>query len=243
MRLKQCALLALAAVVHASAFASGLQVAPTSLTLQAAQNADGLWLSNTGDAPIAAQVRVFRWTQENGEDKEVPSRELLVSPPMIELAVNDRQLVRVIRTAPAPTDAEAAYRVVIDELPLPNAGPSKGVQFVLRYSVPVFMAAGSADAAAGPQLAWKVRREGDRSILEVTNSGRLHAQLADLQFSDSRGRRTQVHQGLLGYVLPGANMRWQLKAPPATFSGGGTLETLINGSATQQNIPPIEPAR
>ncbi|SFN28514.1 molecular chaperone [Variovorax sp. OV329] len=240
MRLKPLALLALGLVFHVLAGASGLQVAPTSLTLEAKQNADGLWLSNTGDGPISAQVRVYRWTQQNGEDQEVPTREVLVSPPMIQLAAADRQLIRVIRTGPPPADAEAAYRVVIDELPLPDSGPKKGVQFVLRYSVPVFM---GPVADSPPQLSWKVRQNGQQAVLEVSNTGGTHAQVADLSFSDSRGKRTPVHPGLLGYVLPGAQMRWAVKPPPATFTSGGTLDTLINGSATQQNIPPIEPAR
>lgn len=243
MRLRSLALLALAWMIHGQAGASGLQVAPTSLTLQATQNADGLWLSNTGDAPVTAQVRVYRWTQDNGEDKEAPSREVLVSPPMIQLAVADKQLIRVIRTGAPPATAEAAYRVVIDELPVPGTGPTKGVQFVLRYSVPVFMAPPGAAATAAPQLSWKVQRDGDRSVLEVANSGSVHAQVAELHFVDGRGRRTEVHPGLLGYVLPGAQMRWQTKVPPAAFASGGTMETLINGSATQQTLPPIEPAR
>ena len=240
MRFRLLALLVLGAMLLGQANASGLQVAPTTLTLQATQNADGLWLSNTGEGPVTAQVRVYRWTQENGEDKEAPSREVLVSPPMIQLAVGDRQLIRVIRTGPPPANLEAAYRVVIDELPVPDTGPKKGVQFVLRYSVPVFMAPAS---AASPQLTWKMHREGDRAVLEVANTGGMHAQLADLQFADSRGRRTEVHPGLLGYILPGAQMRWRVKPPPATFAAGGTLDTLINGSATQQTLPPIEPAR
>ncbi|HSV60157.1 MAG TPA: molecular chaperone [Variovorax sp.] len=241
MRLRPYVPFALAWMFHALAGASGLQVAPTSLTLQSTQNADGLWLSNTGDGPVTAQVRVYRWTQQNGEDQEVASREVLVSPPMIQLAAADRQLIRVIRTGPPPANAEEAYRVVIDELPLPTTDGKKGVQFVLRYSVPVFMA--PAGAAGVPQLSWKVKREGQRSVFEVSNSGSIHAQLAELHFSDSRGKRTEVHPGLLGYVLPGAQMRWTVKTPPATFANGGTLETLINGSATQQNLPPIEPAR
>ena len=241
MRLGPIVLLTLAWMFHAQAGATGLQVAPTSLMLQATQNANGLWLSNTGSSPVIAQVRVYRWTQENGEDQQAPSREVLVSPPMIQLAAADRQLIRVIRTGPPPAGAEASYRVVIDELPVADNGPKKGVQFVLRYSVPVFMA--PAAEAPAPQLAWKVRRDGQRAVLEVSNSGGTHAQLAELHFADSRGRRSEVHPGLLGYVLPGAQMRWPLKTPPAAFANGGTLETLINGSATQQNIPPIEPAR
>jgi len=240
MPLRPLALLVLGWSLHALARASGLQVAPTSLTLQAAQNADGLWLSNTGDAPVSAQVRVYRWTQPNGEDKEEPSRQVLVSPPMIQLAAADRQLIRVIRTGPPPASAEEAYRVVIDELPVPDTGPKKGVQLVLRYSVPVFMGPVS---NSPPQLTWKMRRDGQLAVLEVSNSGGTHAQVAELHFNDGRGKRTEVHPGLLGYVLPGAQMRWAVKAPPATFANGGTLDTLINGSATQQTLPPIEPAR
>lgn len=241
MRLRQLAWLALAGIFQVPALASGLQVAPTTLTLQATQNADGLWLSNTGDAPIAAQVRVYRWTQQDGDEKEELSRGILVSPPMTQLAVADRQLIRIIRTGPPPASAEDAYRVVIDELPVDGAAPPRGVQFVLRYSVPVFIA--PAGGASAPQLSWKIRRDGQKSVLEVSNSGGMHAQLADLQFTDSKGKRTEVQAGLLGYVLPGAQMRWPIKATPATFATGGTLDTLINGSATQQNIPPIEPAR
>src|SRR5574337_2035401 len=50
-----------ALLASAAAFASGLQVAPVSLTLKATQQADGLWLSNTGENVVHAQVRVYRW--------------------------------------------------------------------------------------------------------------------------------------------------------------------------------------
>lgn len=240
MQRRLFALLALGWLLHSTVYAGGLQVAPTTLTLQSTQNADGLWLSNTGDSVLHAQVRVYRWTQEGGENKEIPSREVLVSPPMIQLAVGDRQLVRVIRTGPPPVNGEDSYRVVIDELPVSN-DTKKGLQFVMRYSVPVFMAPAAGDST--PKLAWKIRRDGANAMLEVSNSGGMHAQLADLQFADKRGQRTDVHSGLLGYVLPGAQMRWRLKTPPTAFTAGGTLESLINGSATQQDLPPIEPAR
>lgn len=104
------AALAVAAVcgvlAMAPALAAGLQVTPTSLTLQAKQSADGLWLSNTGSKPLQAQVRVYRWTQENDEERFEATRALAISPPMLELAPGARQLVRVIRLgAPPPKKA------------------------------------------------------------------------------------------------------------------------------------------
>jgi len=229
------------ALAHAVASASGLQVSPVTLTLQATQNADGLWLSNTGDSVVHAQVRVYRWSQENGAENLLPSRELLVSPPMVQLAPSERQLIRVIRTGIPAGAVENSYRVIIDELPV-EVKEKKGLQLVLRYSVPIFIAAAGAQSAV-PQLAWSLRREGGQAVLEVANSGGMHAQLADLDFVDAAGRRTAVHGGLMGYVLPGANMRWPLKTPAEAFAGGGVLETKINGNATQEKIPPLQRVR
>ena len=220
-----------------AAFASGLQVSPVSLTVPSTQNAEGLWLSNTGDNVVSAQVRVYRWTQEENEDKLTPTRGLVISPPMLQLAVGDRQLIRAIRLGAPPSGpgaAQEAYRMIIDELPVDTSG-KKGLQFVLRYSVPVFVEPAGA-AAAPAQLTWTIRRDGDKAMLEVANSGGTHAQLANLNFTDAAGVRTEITPGLLGYVLPGARMRWTLKPLAKVFVGGGTLETMINGRTVQQNI-------
>ena len=231
-------------LVCGAAGASGLQVSPVSLTLQPTQNADGLWLSNTGDSVVNAQVRVYRWTQEGFEDKLTPSRGLLASPPMLQLPAEGRQLIRAIRVGAPPSGpgaAEEAYRVIIDELPVDTQG-KKGLQFVLRYSVPIFIEPAGTPASA-PQLTWALRQEAGKVVLEVANSGGTHAQLADLHFTDSAGRRTAVHGGLLGYVLPGAQMRWVLKTPAATFSAGGSWEAMINGNTAPQNIPTVDSSR
>ena len=236
-RLQCVALLASFLLTSGWAVASGLQVSPVSLTLAPTQSAEGLWLSNTGENAVSAQVRIYRWTQEGNEDKRVPTRGLVISPPMLQLAVGDRQLVRAVRLGAPPSGpgaAQEAYRMIIDELPVDTAG-KKGLQFVLRYSVPVFVEPAGA-AAAPAQLSWAIRRDGDKALLEVANRGGTHAQLANLNFIDMAGVRTEITPGLLGYVLPGAQMRWALKPLPKVFSGGGTLETMINGQTVQQTI-------
>ncbi|MBB5359322.1 fimbrial chaperone protein [Rhodanobacter sp. ANJX3] len=232
----RCALLALAAA-SSGATASGLQVAPVTLSLQPAQNADGLWLSNTGDSVIHAQVRVYHWSQDASGDQLTASQGLVISPPMLQLAVGEPQLVRVIRLGAPPNGpgaVEDAFRVAIDELPVDMHG-KKGLQFVLHYSVPVFVEpAGS--SAAPPALHWALQRDGDHAVLEVGNTGGSHAQLASLSFINSAGQRSEITPGLLGYVLPGATMRWVLKPPVAVFASGGTLEASINGEKATQKL-------
>ena len=240
MRMKhriQCGALACLLGLFGQAGASGLQVAPISLQLQARQNANGLWLSNTGDAVLHAQVRIYHWTQTDDTEQLTPSRSLLLSPPMLQIAAGDRQLVRVIRVGAPPSGANAvedAYRVVVDELPVDTQN-KEGVNFVLRYSVPVFVEpAGKASVA--PQLNWALHRNGDQAVLEVRNSGDGHAQISQLDFTDLAGMHTALGDGLFGYVLPGARMRWILKPPASVFADGGTFHAKVNNEAVTQPV-------
>lgn len=224
-----CTLLLVACGV---AGATGLQVAPTTLHLGSATGAKGLWLSNSGDQVLHAQVRVFRWTQQNGKDVLETSRGLVISPPMLELAAGARQLVRVIRTGAPPQTSEVAYRVLVDELPIatPDAG---GVDFLLRYSIPVFS---QSAGESTPVLEWSLEAGEDAVILHVANYGNGHAKLAGLSFVSAGGEQWNLAAGLLGYVLADSSMRWPLDAPFAAFAEGGTFHVRINGAPVSETV-------
>ncbi len=231
------ALFASLTAVNGIAGATGLQVTPTTLSLKASQNADGLTLGDTGDDVVHAQVRVYHWTQDGTGDHLVSSRGLVISPPMLEVKPGDQQLIRVIRTGPPPNGAgavEDAYRLAIDELPI-DAPEGPGLHFVVHFSVPVFVEPLGVKETS-PQLQWNLQQDGPHAILQVSNHGNGHAQIATLNFIDAAGRRTEIDPGLLGYVLPGSTMRWGLKPPVAVFAAGGTLEVMVNGQKTSQDL-------
>jgi fimbrial chaperone protein len=217
--------------------------------LAANENADGLWLTNTGEAPLHAQVRVYHWSQAGGEEKLDASRGLLISPPMLNLEPGARQLVRVIRTSAPPAEIEDSYRVIVDELPVdepaakdaPAPGHRGALQFVLRYSIPVFLAP-KTSAPIAPKLSSSVRREGDVSMLEVSNSGSEHAQLGNLVLVDAQGKRSELSSGLLGYVLPGQTMRWPLKASAQALASGGSLLSRINSEPAERTLAALAAA-
>ncbi|WP_341676841.1 molecular chaperone [Niveibacterium sp. SC-1] len=216
-------------MLGATAHAGGLQVLPTTLSLAPDKNAGALWLSNTGDTPLNAQVRVYRWTQEGEANQVTPSSELQASPPMLQIPPGGKQLVRVVRLRQPPSGAvEEAYRLIINELPPARKEGQQGLSYVLRYSVPVFLQPSA--PARPPQLNWALERGSGAAVsLKVSNSGAQRAQLASLDFVDRAGKRTELMPGLIGYVLPGATMRWALKASEQVFATGGTLEVMVNG--------------
>lgn len=234
------ALISASLLTSSLAVAGGLQVSPISLSLQARENASGLTLSNTGDAMIHAQVRMYQWTQDETGDQLTPSRGLLASPPMIELQAGEKQLIRIIRAKAPPhgTDAvEAAYRVKVDELPIKSAMQKTGLQFALSYSLPIFVQPVGVTQTR-PQLQWSTHLQPDGKTvkLRVSNRGNGHTQLAGLSFIDTAGNTTEITPGLLGYVLPGATMNWTLKIPPSALTTGGKFKVMMNGTQTTPNV-------
>ena len=232
------ALLALCLLATSTAGATSLQVAPTSLQLEARQRAGELWLTNSGTSPVKLQVRVFRWVQQGGQEQLLPTDELMASPPMQELAAGQQQLVRVMRPTREPPAAQQYYRLIVDEVP-DLATRAEGMQFVLRYSIPVFVQPASGKLA--PQLqARLVTLDDGRNGVEVTNSGNSYAQIADLALGSLKRPRI-VHPGLLGYVLPGQVMRWPIERM-AIDRDNDQITAKLNGESEQTPLSP-PPAR
>jgi fimbrial chaperone protein len=236
--LKAAGSVAAAASLIGAAHAATLQISPVMIDLPPGANASGLTLRNSGDKPIYGQVRVFRWSQTNGEDELTPTQEVVASPPIIEIAAQSDQLVRLVRTSP-PKDGEQSYRVLIDELPEPDTTPVNGVAIRLRYSVPVFIASGnaSAGAAADAKLAWHLQHGDAGWTLAVDNAGQRRAQIASVQIVDGAGKAVDINKGLLGYALAGSGRQWQL--PPSVAAGlNGPLKirAAVNAVPTEASI-------
>ena len=230
-------LAALLLAVPAVGGAASLQVAPTTVTVPAHRSADGLFLSNNGTTPLHAQARVYRWTQAAGEDVLEPTTDLALSPPMLELPAGGKQLVRVVRLGPPPADIEASYRVIVDELPVQgDAGQADrpGLRFVLRYSIPVFIAP-QGDAATAPVLHARIGGAAGARHFELENTGNGHAQVSDLTHVAADGTRRVIATGLSGYVLPGQGRRWTLPHDLAA-SPGATFQARINGEAVERTL-------
>jgi fimbrial chaperone protein len=228
------ALLALCLLATSTAGATSLQIAPTSLQLEARQRAGELWLTNSGTSPVKLQVRVFRWVQQGGQEQLLPTDELMASPPMQELAAGQQQLVRVMRPTREPPSAQQYYRLIVDEVP-DLATRAEGMQFVLRYSIPVFVQPASGKLA--PRLqARLVTLDDGRNGVEVANSGNSYAQIADLALGSVKRPRI-VHPGLLGYVLPGQVMRWPIERM-AIDRDNDQITAKLNGESEQTPLSP-----
>jgi len=209
------------------AHAATILIWPVRIEFNGAQRAAELWLENRSSMPLTLQVRVLEWHQRQGREQLTAQSALLASPPFSTVPAGGKQLVRLVRTAP-PGERESHYRVLIDELPDPllRAQTQNGVQFQMRYSVPVFVHSTAEpprqmDAYFASHLHYSI----DSQRLTIKNTGDYYARIARVGLSTPGGDQS-LSEGLLGYVLPGAEMSWPLSAQAKP---GGTLRAEING--------------
>ena len=237
------AALVLAAAWSLPARAAVLQLAPIPIEVEAPQAAAVLSLSNRASAEVALQARVFRWTQEQGEDRLTPTTDVAVSPPIASVPAGQTLTLRVVRVAGQPPVAEEAYRIWVDELP-GDKRKAKGqsLRVLMRYSVPAFFE--PAGAAGGEAtLSWQLKQTAKSDFsLAASNPGQRRVRLSGLQLRGPSGDAAVLEAGseLSGYVLAGQTMRWTLKRPkdfPAAPGGLYRLEYQTEAKQHRENLP------
>ncbi|CAI8744631.1 fimbrial chaperone protein [Pseudomonas chlororaphis] len=250
----RCAVLVILMLGTAMAQAAGsVLIWPIDPVLEADQQASALWLENRGTETAILQIRVFAWSQSGFNDQYQNQRDVIGSPPVAKIEPGQKQLVRLTRTRDVPPGQELAYRIIIDEIPsiAPLAAPGNGkaaaaIRFQMRYSVPLFAyGAGlwskeDSTRSRDPKgigkadLSWDKVTVAGRSYVEIRNQGDVHARLTDATFKQG-GQPTPLVEGLLGYVLPGAVMRWPV---PDAVSADQLLQVRVNGATQLQSIAP-----
>ncbi|HEY0178450.1 MAG TPA: molecular chaperone [Dokdonella sp.] len=192
----------------AAANAADLRVAPVTVEPPAGARTATLTLINDEDRPLKAQIRVMRWTVQDGHDVLTPTTDVAASPPLANLKPKERYLVRIVRTAKTPPAGEESYRVLVDEVPDPSNVKPGTVNLVVRQSIPAFFSDAPQRVA---KIDWSLVDDGGKAWLVARNSGNRRLRLADVSL-ESGGREVYRRPGLVGYVLAGAETRWPIDA-------------------------------
>ena len=220
---------------------ASLQVSPVSIELQAPAAAATLKLNNEGATPLNAQIRVFRWSQVNGEDKLEPTEDVVASPPIASLAPRTDYTVRLVRVAKRPVAAGETYRLLVDELPDAKGQRNGVVNLVLRYSIPVFF---YPREAAASKLAWSIEQHNGRVSVAARNDGDRHVRISVLKVQDGNGSTVSFGNGLTGYVLGRSTMRWLAPASAHRVALGSSVVITAQSDYGPINAAPsMQPSR
>jgi len=240
MRCLISAIVSTAVVISAPTLvaAASLQVSPVFLDIPAPGATATIKLRNEGTAPLNAQIRVFKWRQDNGEEKLEPTDEVVASPPLAKLTPNTDYVVRLVRVSKQPLENGASYRLLVDEIPDPARARNGTITMVLRYSIPVFFYPPN---VAPPKLTWSLTQRGGRTYVSATNNGDRHARLASLKLQVASGGTISFGEGLIGYVLGHSTKTWPVADGKKQIVAGAPVAIVattdtgpISASATMQ---------
>ena len=195
----------LAGVIPAAA--GSLQIEPVLVEVSAPSAASSVTLRNEGPAPVQAQIRVFRWSQTNGEEKLEPTQDVVASPPALAVDPKRPNIVRVVRLRKAPATQEESYRLVVDQLPSRAQEQNGKINLILSHSIPVFFGPATGTGAA---VSWSVKTLGGRLQVTAQNKGNRRLRIAGLKIRDAKGTDVAFGDGLIGYALAGSTMRWSV---------------------------------
>jgi len=212
----------MALLVPQVAAAAEWNIDPVRIELSPEQQTAAVIVRNESDQPSSMQIQAVVWSQVAGQDVYTPTRELLVSPPVVTIPPRSDQVIRVALRRQPDSTKELAYRINLQELPAPPGPESTGVNVALRIGLPVFVQSQMGEAK--PKMAWTASRMPDGILkVGVQNQGNAHVQVSDFALYATGSDQAITAETVSRYVLAGQTQEWLLKTNPAAKIADGRL--------------------
>ena len=202
--------------------AASWDVSPVRLELSTGLPTAAITIRNNSDQPSSLQIVALAWTQLDGKDIYTPTRELLVSPPIVTLPPQGEQVVRTALRRPADPFNELAYRISLQELPIDPVAGKTGVNVSLRIGLPVFVQALGSVPARTPVFALERLSDQDLKVT-LHNPAGTHLKISDFALFRPGREGAMAEETVPAYVLPGQTRTWVLKTKASDPIGSGPL--------------------
>lgn len=224
--------------IAAHVTAGSLTISPVSLQMDENQKAISMTLQNDADEPAPIQLRVFRWTQDRGNDQFRETDDVVISPPFVTLAANRSYNVRIFRKDNRVQAQEMTYRIIIDEIPQPidPRSTNGGVKMSLRTSHPLFITPDKAVTT----VSWAMKRDSRGWYIAARNDGTRHALLTDVYLVDRSSKQKVALNvnSVNGYILSRSYRDYDLRGTQFAPLPGHqyAVEARINGKAITETL-------
>lgn len=216
LRIEYLILLALICM-PALVYSGSLSVTPLRVELSKSESTRVINLQNLESKPVTVQLQVMAWSQKDGVDHFVPTRDVIVTPQVFQLNANSLQIIRAGLMRKPDVHEELSYRLFIEEIPEPPPPNFRGAQLALKVSLPVFI---TPEKTPIQKLEFQTSVQVDGKLkVTIVNHGQAHAQLQKMAiFAADKSEPSLVTFEKLLYVLPGQEKHVLLKSEARDLS-------------------------
>lgn len=131
----------LAAASAMPAIAGGITISPVVIEMSSARQGVAVTINNYGESPITLQSEAFAWRQTDGVDRDEPTDELLVVPPIVKVPANASQTFRLMLHTPNPLPMERTYHLFLEDISeLQAASGAATLNFRVNHILPILIA-------------------------------------------------------------------------------------------------------
>lgn len=216
----------------AAATAGQFSVSPVRIYMGPRDRATAITVVNEGNEELVMQADIFAWKQKpGGEDDLSLSEDLFLAPPIIKLAPNSRQVVRLAMVKPSHSSQQTTYRMIVREITEARP-PEKGVDvtIALAFSLPVFIT----PAGAKSELGCTAHRSASDAVqVECENTGTAYANPRGFVLESAAGEKLATRDSG-GYILPGIKREFAIKRADGPIPGGkATLQVTLDDGSTK----------
>jgi fimbrial chaperone protein len=186
-----------------------LTISPVIVELSPARRVVSVTVSNPTDSALNFQAEVLAWSQPNGQDHYEQTDDLMVVPPIAEIAPGASQIFRITPRTP-PGTREQAYRLILEDVTAETSQAANAamVSIRVRHSLPVFVA-----ASLKPRTAARVGQcaaPAGRGCIRLNNDGERYLMAKALVVEAGEWRK-EVSLGTR--LLAGAWREWSFDLP------------------------------
>ena len=221
----------LIALPAADAWAGAFTVTPVRIYMTPRDRAVALTVINEGDAELVLQTDLTEWTQRpDGSDELKPTEDLIVAPPIIKLAPNARQVVRLALVRPADASRQLTFRLIVREVPEAVKAKDDALQvpISLVLSLPVFVTPPPAQRAVACEAA---RNDAKSLNIQCANTGSAYAQVREIAITRGAKPLANFEGGV--YILPGARKTTTVRSEQALDAGPAVMEVRFDDGKSQ----------
>lgn len=212
-------------------FSASLTVYPLQLNLTTEEPITTLFVTNAKDTPVTMQASVFEWTQQQNNHITIPTKALVISPLMFELAAHETQLVRVAWLTKKKLSTQGTYRVLLREI-VPQysqatSTPQKNMNIALAFSIPLFIQPINSNSV----YEWHYQQQNNSPTLTLVNKGNVT--LFINEFNVLTQKKIFRTQKTFVYVLPKHTYTWHMQVSKKPIDG---IHARINGEWATDSV-------
>lgn len=189
-------------------YSEAVIISPVQLDLSVKNPIASFTVTNDSALTVTYQSSALSWTQVDGQDVQIETNDLVITPPIVSIKPKSAQVFRVALFKAYSHLVEQSYRIVLDDISAEVAEKSDtGLSFRFNHNLPLFFAPlNSVDSVVWSTCESHVAGKG---CLLMENKSNQHAKV--VKFS-AVSATTEELNSKTKTVLAGSSSQWIFSA-------------------------------